>query len=99
ELLKEKLEVVELDNGIDYRLRALQDTGVYFAPLDASTKAKAEKLYGVLTHGAQSHGEDIDVRGHKLHVAAAKGVARFTFDELCEKALGAEDYITLARAY
>lgn len=99
ELLKEKLEVAELDNGIDYRLRALQDTGVYFAPLNASTTTKAEKLYGVLTHGAQPHSEDIDVRGHALHVTAAKGVARFTFHELCEKALGAEDYITLARAY
>lgn len=97
-LLKERMDVVELDGGVDYRLQCLTDTGVYFWPL--SRRARAEDVFAQLTGGAQPVQEELSVKGRVIHVdATAKGVARFTFAQLCERPMGAEDYIAVAHAY
>jgi cell division protein ZapE len=99
DLLKEKLEVAELDGGTDYRLRALQDTGVYFSPLSPETAGRAAMLFAHLTGGAQPRTDELHVKGRAIPVTSAKGVARFTFAQLCEQPLGAGDYLAVARAY
>lgn len=98
-LLEERMEVIELDGGVDYRLQALSDKSVYFTPLDAATAAKADKLFAYLTGDAKTQTEELHVKGRSIPVTAAKGVARFTFAQLCEQPLGAEDYLVIARAY
>ncbi|MEJ2432492.1 MAG: AFG1/ZapE family ATPase, partial [Pseudolabrys sp.] len=48
------------------------------------------------------HGEpcDLHLQGRVLRVpAAARGVARFAFAQLCEQPLGANDYLRLARDF
>ena len=98
-LLKDRLAVVELAGDTDYRLRALRDTGVYFSPLSAATKEKADKLFAQLTGDAPMEAQELHVKGRILNVMAAKGVARFSFAELCARALGAEDYLAIAAKY
>ena len=44
--------------------------------------------------------EELTVKGRAVTVPlAARGVARFHFDQLCRAALGAEDYLAIARRY
>lgn len=45
------------------------------------------------------HTETIRVKGRDIPVSAANGVARFTFQQLCEQPHGAEDFLTIARKY
>lgn len=98
DLLQERMEILKLDGGIDYRLQYLTDTGVYFWPL--TKHAMADGVFSRLTGGVKAGGEELTVKGRTIRVdRAAKGVARFTFQQLCELPMGAEDYLAIADVY
>ena len=100
DVLKNNAEIMEMDGGIDYRLRTLRDSGVYFHPLNAQSAARADEIFRRLTEGTTPGPETLEVKGRTLRVPlAARGVARFSFADLCEKPLGAEDYLGIANAY
>lgn len=101
ELLKHKLEIIHLDHPIDYRMQDFEKGRVYFWPLGANSRKKMEKLYSSFTDGQrEKSSEELEVRGHKIHVYSShNGVARFKFSDLCERPLGAEDYLYIAEKY
>lgn len=100
DLLKQRLDILHLDSGTDYRRSRLQDIAVYHAPLGPRASTALDEAFQRLTEGAQSAAEVIEIKGREIPVrAAARGVARFGFDELCAKALGAGDYLALAKRY
>lgn len=99
-LVKERMHVQEVDGGKDYRLRHLTEDGVYFWPLGDHTREKMDKLFLDLTGHTQTHSEEFHVKGRAIKVeTVAKGVARFSFGQLCEQPLGAEDYLKIADLY
>lgn len=99
-LLKKRMDIIHLDHDTDYRLLADLDQDIYyFCPLGNQTEEKIENLYREMTKGQESKAETITVKGRGIRVKAAGGIARFTFAELCEQPLGAEDYITIAKKY
>ncbi len=98
--LEETLDVVELKSARDYRLDRLAAAPVYYAPLGADADKALDAAFARLTGGAAPHAETLEVQGRQIIVQRqAMGVARFTFEELCKKPLGAADYLTLARHY
>jgi cell division protein ZapE len=98
--LEEELDVFELKSARDYRLDRLTAAPVYYTPLGQASDRAMNAAYERLTGKAHSTSETLDVQGRALRVRQqAMGVARFTFDELCKKPLGAADYLTLARHY
>ena len=98
--LEDELDVIELKSARDYRLDRLAAAPVYYSPLGAAADAAMDAAFARLTGGAAPAPEKLDVQGRTIHVAKqAMGVARFEFDELCKKPLGAADYLTLARHY
>jgi len=100
ELLKERLDILELDGGIDYRLERLKGMQVYHHPLGPAALAALENAFQELTDGAPAAPGTLDLKGRHLEIPrAAKGVAWFTFDELCDRPLGAADYLALAIHY
>lgn len=99
-LVKERMHVVEVDAGTDYRMRSLTEDGVYFWPLGEHTHQRMDKVFAHLTGDVVPHAEELHIKGRIIPVpATAKGVARFTFAQLCEQALGAEDYLKVAATY
>lgn len=100
ELLKNRMQVVHIDGPTDYRRRFLMDEGTYFWPLGEATTRKADLLFSKMTQGAVPESEALIVKGRTITVKhAARGVARFTFAQLCENPHGAEDYLEIARQY
>lgn len=95
ELVSVRMTVVELKSPTDYRLeqlRALERT-YCTPPNDDFLLASWQRL----TDGAASEPLRLEVQGRVLRVdKQAHGVAWLTFDELCKRALGASDYLTLA---
>ncbi len=99
-LIKQKLDVLHLDSPTDYRHERLMAMDVYISPLGPETTAALEDDFAELTEGAVSEPDTIEVKGRVLNVSrACRGVAWFTFAELCERALGAGDYIAVAERY
>jgi cell division protein ZapE len=100
DLLKERLDVIELDGPRDYRLQRFKGRQVYFTPPDAKAEAALAQAFADLTDGATPERETLTVLGREIEVPrAAKNVAWFTFDELCIKALGPNDYLALVGRY
>lgn len=100
DLLKQEVDVIHMDGDTDYRLQCLRDNGTYFFPLNKASKEKADRVFKTLTDNAPVHAETLTIKGRALEVPAmAKGVARFSFCDLCEKPLGAGDYLAIAHHY
>ena len=99
-LITQRMDVVELDAAKDFRLEKLSGKQLYFSPLDAAGQAGLEGLWSELTSGASIEEGALEVKGRTVRVPqAAKGVARFTFADLCGQPLGATDYLAIARAF
>ncbi len=100
DLINANLDVTELIAAKDFRLEKLEGHRLYFSPNDAAAKKALSAAFTRLTGLWGGKPEDIDVKGRILHVpAAARGVARFTFDELCDRPLGPLDYLHIAHRY
>jgi cell division protein ZapE len=96
-LLKEKLYVLELDSGRDWRLARLVGKPVYYQPLDPAAHEALASAFAELTDGAPGESTTLLVKGRSLVVPrAARSVAWFAFAELCERPLAAPDYLALA---
>ena len=100
DLIKTRMDVIFLDGPVDYRARKLREMSVYFSPLGAISTARADNLFSSLTEEEEPYADLISIKGRTIEVpVAAKGVARFGFSQLCERPLGAEDYIAIAKRY
>jgi cell division protein ZapE len=99
-LIREKMEVVRLEARTDFRLEKLKGAAVYYVPADAKSHAALTRTFEALT-GAE-HGEPalLEVLGRHVRVPQSKAhVARFSFAELCEAPMGAQDYLAIARNF
>ncbi len=100
DLLKERLDVMQLDSGRDYRRQRLQDITVYHAPLGPRAAKALDEAFARLTEGAEACEGSLSVKGRELPISAtARGVVRFGFEELCARPLGAVDYLEIARQF
>jgi cell division protein ZapE len=100
DLIERNMQVVELLAAKDFRLQKLAGKPLYFTPADARAKTEMDRLWTELTGGQASAPATLTVKGRKLVVPqAAMGVARFTFDELCDQPLGTVDYLALTHKF
>lgn len=100
DLLKKRLHIHYLDNGQDYRRRILEGHRLYLHPLGAAANQEFQHLFTDMTQGHKPVPQTLTVKGHNLEIAQTVGpIARCSFADLCGKALGAEDYITLASQF
>ena len=99
-LTEENMELLQLEAARDFRLSQLGNSQLYFCPLGRAATAAMDDLWRRLTFGEPCHEEALTVLGRELWVPQASfGAARFSFADLCEKPLGASDYLALARHY
>jgi cell division protein ZapE len=100
DLLKQHLEVIEVEANIDYRLRALHAGGVYHCPLGPELAPRLEAEFMAIACDAGAHDVKIEVDEREFIARrAANGIAWFDFRMLCDGPRGKPDYIELARRY
>lgn len=99
-MIEERMDVLELDADKDFRLEKLAGQPLYFTPADAQARAELDRHWHRLVGNGAAAPAELQVLGRKVEVPmAAMGVARFSFADLCEKPLGATDYLSIARAF
>ena len=98
DLLRENLDIVNVDGGTDYRLRELEKAGVYHVEADAD--AALEQAFGRIARHESDDSREIEIEGRIIPARRlARGVAWFDFTALCDGPRGKADYIELARRY
>jgi cell division protein ZapE len=99
-MLEQHLDVVQLDARTDFRLEKFAGMPVWYVPADAAADAALDAAWQRLARGQPGAPYKLALKGRTLLVPrAARGVARFGFDDLCEAPLAAADYLRLAREY
>jgi cell division protein ZapE len=98
-LLKERLDVVHVDGGIDYRLRALERRRTYVTPLGPGADAALmEAFENVAETEAQT--TPLEIEGRRIRYRRrAGGVVWFDFDVICGDGRSQLDYLQLAREF
>jgi len=100
DLVKARLEIVELDGPTDYRTRFISRSRLYHTPLSPAAAEALEEMFRHLRDGVPPEPEIFEIQGRTLALdRTARGVAMATFDELCAEALGAADYIAIQAAF
>lgn len=99
DLLRQKLDVIEIDAGIDYRLRALGQAQVYLVTGDPAAHADLEQTFRKIA-GSPGQGNSIEVLARQLRVVRrAPGVIWFDFANLCGGPRSQTDYLSLANEH
>jgi len=99
-LLKEKLDMLELDDGRDYRMARFAGRQVYFTPADDRAYRALERAFADLTDNASASSATLLVQARFVIVPrAARHVAWFSFAQLCGEARGPADYLALCQTF
>ena len=98
-LLKEKLDVMNVDAGVDYRKRVLEQVDAYHAPLGAKAD---EALRNAFARIAETADEDprVNIEGREIRcLRRAGGVIWFDFQTLCGGPRSQNDYLEIASRF
>jgi cell division protein ZapE len=100
-LLKQFTEVINVDNGVDYRLRVLSHAELYHTPLGLRADQGLMRNFESLVQTAAIQRDcDLEIEGRPVHARfLADGVAWFDFRALCDGPRSQNDYIELARIF
>lgn len=102
ELLKKHTEIVNVDSGIDYRLRALEQAELYHFPLDVEAEQSLEKSFrSLLTENCTVlENEALMIENREIMARkVANDVAWFEFRALCDGPRSQNDYIELGKIF
>ena len=87
----------ELSIDDDYRLNNNKNLDRFLSPINQSTNFISNKFFRKITKNKNKITKILEIKGRKIEIKNFyEGVVRFKFEELCNKNLGSEDYISIA---
>ena len=99
-LINEYCEVVNVDSGVDYRLRTLEQAEIYHWPLDEMATNNLNKYFEQLATEEGTANKMVIINNRDLEtVMEADGVVFFEFSVLCESARSQGDYMEISKLY
>ena len=97
-IMEEQSAEVELKIEDDYRKSNDNQKQRYFYPLNQETNFRINKFFRTITKNKNHLPKTINVKGRDFKIDNFyEGVARFSFDDLCNQNLGAEDYLEIIK--
>ncbi|BDU38548.1 cell division protein ZapE [Vibrio nigripulchritudo] len=99
-LIEKHCEVLNVDSGIDYRLRTLEQAEIFHYPLDEDATLNLKKYYRQLV--GDGHKEVLSIEVNHRDVAVLNchdDVLMASFEQLCESMRSQNDYIEMSREY
>lgn len=100
DLLYEQTDVLHMDDGMDFRLRALEQAEIYHWPLGAAAEQSLHNSFTSLAPETPAADVELIVEGRPIQARmVADDVVWFDFAQLCEGPRSQNDYIDLAMVY
>jgi len=99
-LINKHTTVVNVDSGVDYRLRTLEQAEIYHYPLDQQAQLNLIQYFNQLASEEGKQNTDIEINNRQLAtIIVADGVVCFDFSVLCESARSQNDYMEISREF
>ena len=100
ELVKRRLEILELGGGHDYRMDRMRELDKYLTPLGAWATKKLDEAFRALSGGADGEPRVLRTQGRDVDVPrAAPGVAMAHYLDWCARPMGAADFLCIAEHF
>jgi len=99
-LIQEKMDVLNVDSGVDYRRRALEQVEIYHHPLGPEADAALEKAFSALADTPPIEPPVLSVENRQIEARKLSGtVVWFDFATLCGGPRSQNDYLELASRF
>lgn len=100
DMLNRYTDVINVDSGIDYRLRVLEQAQLYHYPLNGAAEVSLKQSFRRLAPETAVEGTSITILGRQIAMRfCADDVGWFTFEALCDGPRSPADYIELAKVF
>ena len=98
-LLNANLEIINVDNGVDYRRRTLEQVKFYHVPLGAQADAEMRDAFHRIAE-TQDENPVLHIESREIHARRkAGGVVWFDFKTLCGGPRSQNDYLEIATQF
>jgi len=99
-LINQHCEILNVDSGIDYRLRTLEQAEIYHFPLDEQADLNLQTYFKQLAPESEVFSDAIEVDGRAITIRKqSQGVLLANFRDLCDGPRSQRDYMEIARLY
>ncbi len=99
-LINQNCDVVNVDSGVDYRLRTLESAEIYHHPLDHAASENLSRYFEQLSNDPRCYNGTIEVENRQLQFKAeADSVLYMEFRALCDGPRSQVDYMEIAKLY
>ena len=96
-IMEEKSVEYELVIEDDYRMTKEYQKQRYYYPLNQETNFIINKFFRIISKNKKLSSKILNIKGRVFEIKNFyEGILRFNFNELCDKNLGAEDYLKIA---
>ncbi|MBI6190784.1 AFG1 family ATPase [Providencia rettgeri] len=100
EQIKKYCDVMNVDAGIDYRLRTLTQAHLFLSPINHENRQHLDEVFVKLAGKEGEVNPVLEVNHRKMPaIRAAEGVLAIGFKVLCEEPRSQNDYIYLSNCY
>ncbi|ENR5390627.1 MULTISPECIES: cell division protein ZapE [Providencia] len=100
EQIKKYCDVMNVDAGIDYRLRTLTQAHLFLSPINAQNRQHLDEVFVKLAGKQGDEYPVLEVNHRKMQaIRSAEGVLAVEFKVLCEEPRSQNDYIYLSNCY
>ena len=100
EAIKEHCDIMNVDAGIDYRLRTLTQAHLWLSPLNSETRQQMDKLWLALAGTSRQNQTTLEINHRQLPTLGVENqTLAVSFTTLCVDARSQHDYIALSRLF
>ncbi|QMD26966.1 AFG1 family ATPase [Citrobacter freundii] len=100
EAIKQYCDIMNVDAGVDYRLRTLTQAHLWLSPLNDETQRQMDTLWLALAGSKSEHAPTLEINHRPMQTLAVENqTLAVSFTTLCVDARSQHDYIALSRLF
>lgn len=93
-------EILNVDSGVDYRLRTLEQAEIFHSPLDTKAEQNLQEYFQKLAPESEVSTQGLEIDNRIINIRQqAQGVLLIDFRALCDGPRSQRDYMEVARLY